>query len=551
MQSIIKKRVFWGIFLAILVFGVFLYVYSTRNKKASPEFVTARKGTVIQEVTVTGQVKPTESVDLGFEKSGKVFRTFAKVGDKVLLGQLLASLESGELLALLSQAQANLAAEDARLAELQKGARAEDIQISQTKVASAQRSLADAQSNLTAVQNKADADLESTENAALTAALKAVNIGKTALLTLTDIQYTYFQGTDLDGIAVAEAKAISVEKLLGARDAGRWTTSFLSILKGGAFGAVENAIVHTPSSVEAVIFEAIEGLSRVKQALETVPVSTRLTTLDKTNLAAEKNNISSEIITVSGKEQAIAMQKASNASSITSAQASLDSAQNARFSAEDELRLKLAGTSPEQILVQAARVKSAQAQVQNYQAQLAKTVIVSPIAGVVTRQDAKAGAIVSPNVTLVSVNSENTLEIEANVAEADIAKVKIDDLSAVTLDAYSSNDVFAAKVVRIDPAATIIEGVATYKIILDFITTVAGLKSGMTANLDIVTSKKEDVVFISQRALLNVDGKQTVRVLSGKIIKAVEVQSGLRGSDGNTEIIRGINEGDKVIIGEK
>ena len=90
---------------------------------------------------------------------------------------------------------------------------------------------------------------------------------------------------------------------------------------------------------------------------------------------------------------------------------------------------------------------------------------------------------------------------------------------------------------------------ATYKTTFQFVKENTGIKSGMTANIDILTANKENVIVIPQQAVITRDGEKFVKILADDgTIKEVEVETGLRGSDGNMEIISGINEGDKVVI---
>ena len=68
------------------------YFYFGREKKTALEFTAARRSDIVQEVSVTGQVKPARSVELAFEKAGKVSAVFADVGDTVAAGQVIVAL---------------------------------------------------------------------------------------------------------------------------------------------------------------------------------------------------------------------------------------------------------------------------------------------------------------------------------------------------------------------------------------------------------------------------------------------------------------------------
>lgn len=549
-MATLLKRPKFIIFGAAIMFVAFLvYTYISRPKEAPYEFAVVKKGAVLQEVSVTGKVKPAQNIELSFEKSGKVARVEVEVGDSIKSGQVLVVLDNSELSAQLLQAEANLEAEEARLRELKAGTRPEEIQIAETNVQSAETALKNAETNLTNVQQKAEADLKSAYDAALTALQKAVNTAKNSLLTLSDVQYAHFINNNQASISLADAKAVAVFSLLGAESAGWWTSESLSKLTGGAFGQVQNAVNNQSyDNIDNALSKTLDSLQKAKLALDAVPLSADLTSTEKTNINTEKLNINAEITTVSAKKEAVAVQKATNASNITSAQTSLDSAQNALDEAKNNLALKKAGAAPEQILAQEAKAKAVQANIENIQAQLAKTILISPIEGVVSKQEAKVGQIVSLNTVIVSVISEAKFEVEANIPEADIAKVKVGNTAQITLDAYGTDIVFETKAVAINPAETVIEGVPTYKTTFQFMKEDEKIKSGMTANLEILTDKKENVLIIPQRAVISRDSGKFAKVADEKgNIKELKIETGLTGSDGNIEVLSGLSEGEKVI----
>ncbi len=140
--------------------------------------------------------------------------------------------------------------------------------------------------------------------------------------------------------------------------------------------------------------------------------------------------------------------------------------------------------------------------------------------------------------------------ISAAVPEVDVAKITIGDKAEVTLDAYGDTTVFPAAVSSIDPAETVIEGVPTYKVTLYFNDRDERVRSGMTANLDILTERREGVFRIPSRAVTTKDGKKIVRVPDISGLREVVVETGLRGSDGSIEIVSGLSEGDEVVTFE-
>ena len=101
--------------------------------------------------------------------------------------------------------------------------------------------------------------------------------------------------------------------------------------------------------------------------------------------------------------------------------------------------------------------------------------------------------------------------------------------------------------IKIEPAETIIQGVVYYKVTVGFDEPDERMKSGMTANVDIITETKENVLAVPQGAVLAKDGQKMVRILEGKDIKEVKVETGIRGSRGEIEILSGLKKGDRVI----
>src|SRR3990167_1283665 len=229
------------IFIILAVVGGSCFFYFIKKNPPVYDFAIVKRGDIVQDVSVTGRVKPAQKVDLAFEKSGKISRVYAAIGSLIKTGQLLAILENNDLYAQLAQAEANLEAEKARLAELKNGARPEEIKIAETKVSNSEKNLEDAESNLAEVKNKAVVDLKDDYSGALTSAQTAVNIGKNSLQVLTDVQYNHFNGTAGDDTNVADKKTTAVYLLLGKKDGGKWGQNQISVLTGGAFGSVQYA----------------------------------------------------------------------------------------------------------------------------------------------------------------------------------------------------------------------------------------------------------------------------------------------------------------------
>ena len=196
--------------------------------------------------------------------------------------------------------------------------------------------------------------------------------------------------------------------------------------------------------------------------------------------------------------------------------------------------------------VQVARVDSARASLANARAKLYKTYIISPITGIVSRQDAKVGQVASAAVDVVVVISRD-LEIEAYIPEILISGVSINNPATITLDAYGDKEIFEGKLVYMDPAETIRDGVSTYKVRVAFNSPDARVRPGMTANISIETLRKAGTILIPERAVIREDGKTYIFILENNAEVKTVVEVGERDSQGNVELVSKLASNAKVI----
>jgi len=218
--------------------------------------------------------------------------------------------------------------------------------------------------------------------------------------------------------------------------------------------------------------------------------------------------------------------------------------------ARSQLALVSAPTTPEGIREQEARAEQADAGIASLRAQMAKTTLRAPFAGIVTKQDTKLGEIIAANVPLISVISASALEIQANIPEADIALVKKNQPVRILIDAFVGEE-FSGTVVAIDPAETLVEGAVAYQVTIVFAKPDERLKSGLTATLAIEVMKKPDVLVLPLSAITEMGHdafvQRPARDQKGAPEK-IPVILGVRGSDGLVEVVSGLSEGDTVLV---
>ena len=143
--------------------------------------------------------------------------------------------------------------------------------------------------------------------------------------------------------------------------------------------------------------------------------------------------------------------------------------------------------------------------------------------------------------------SAGAFQIESYVPEVNISLIRTGNQAAVTLDAYGADTLFDARVVSIDPASTVRDGVSTYRIVLEFSKADSRVKSGMTANVSITTETKPSVLSVPQGLVIRRDGSMFVRVVVDKEIQEHAVTLGAVSSVGEVEILSGLRAGDIVV----
>lgn len=508
-KRILKRRLI-VIPAALIVGGVLVYAVM-RGRQPQAETITVQRGTITQEVNITGKTKPAEDVDLAFEKGGKIAKVETKVGNRVTIGQILAALDVSELTADLGEAEANADTQRAKLNELKRGTRPEKIRIDETKAENARTAVEDAKKNLSdklqdsytksddAVRNRVDQFFSNPRS--------------------TNPQVSFTMDDQPLKLSL-ERERLTMETALNS-----WKTALDSLTASSDLAAYTVNFKKNLDQVRSL-------LDKAALALNTLKPNTAITqtTIDsyRSDVSTARTNVNTAINNLSAAEE------------------KLRSAQSSLALAENELSLSRAGTSAEEVAAQVAQAKQAEAKVASVQAQLAKSLLYAPISGTVTRQDAKVGEIAAANAILVSIISASNLEIEANVPEVDIGKAAVGNAVKITLDAFPG-EAFSGRVSYVDPAETIVDGVVNFKVTILFDRADSRFKSGLTANLDIETLRKSDTLILPQFAIIENDQGTFVKKVEGGETMQIPVKIGIRDQVGGVEILEGLTAGDQVL----
>ncbi|MEK7212554.1 MAG: efflux RND transporter periplasmic adaptor subunit [Patescibacteria group bacterium] len=507
-----RQRPVISIILVIIVIAVGNYFLRGRSGE-EPTLARVERGRIIQEVSVTGKTTPMDNIELAFEKTGRISGVRVEVGDQIDARVILMFQDSSELNAQLQQARATIASQRAKLDELVRGARIEDIEIKKAELAKATQDL-----------NNEYAGVYDVIQDAYTKADDAVR------KQINDIFINDETSSPrLTFMVVDDQKKINAEsgRYLASTDLKNWQNQIFSLSSQAPETELSQILVSAQTHLE-YIRSFLNMVNAVVVGAVSLPEATLSSYL--TSLGTARTNVNTTLTNVNQQQQAIASQAL------------------VVLRIQNELNLKLAGTAPEELNAQRAQVEQAEAAELTLRAQLAKTILTSPIAGTITKVEAKVGEIVAANSPIVTVISKSNLQVEANIPEADIAKIEVGNQANITLDAYGEDVIFRGKVSSIEPAETMVEGVATYKIKIQFDESDPRVKSGMTANVDIIADARDNVLFLPQRSVFTRNGSKLVMLyISAGKSEEREIKTGLRGSDGNIEIISGLNQGDMIL----
>lgn len=214
-----------------------------------------------------------------------------------------------------------------------------------------------------------------------------------------------------------------------------------------------------------------------------------------------------------------------------------------------------------QLALQEAQVKQAAAALNSAEIDLRYTRIISPVDGIVVSKEVEVGQTVAASFqtpTLFNVAEDLTkMQIEASIVEADIAKVKDGQKTEFSVDSFP-DETFYGVVTQVRNEAVTVSNVVTYEVIIEIDNRDLKLKPGMTANVEIITSEKNDVLLVPNKALrfyVTDESGETKRykdkgiwIMEKGQPKRVAVRTGVSDEDDTEVRSEELKEGDEVIL---
>ena len=548
---------------------------------------TVKRGDLIESVSASGSVtaQTGAQVKIGSQITGRIKRLYADVGSKVKAGETIAELDLPDIEAQLRQAEATLAGARSRLAQQESGVGMQRTQtsgaVAQARAdlnsAKAQMQSALASASLQSAQTPNDIKRADSTVATAQAALATANSNYRQVRASADLQIANAQEQVKQAQATAKNTAINLKR----------NQSLL------VQGFVAASVVDSAQAADAV------AQSQVQSATQNVNLVREKVAAD---LQAAKDQAAQAKESVNGASAGLDSARAGTYQ-VTAKHADVENAHARVRQMEAALRTAQGNTTQDVLKmqdVQQARdsVRQAQATVDYNRAQLAKTVIQSPISGTVLQLASQQGETLAAGLsapTLIIVADLNRLQVDAFVDETDIGKIRVGQQADVTVDAFSKR-AFKGHVAKVASGSTIQQGVITYDvtIALDGVRrqdAAPGGKSGgkpsggpgprrgpgagpaldaagagggrpqgnpmqmlkpdMTASVTIQTGVRKDVLLVPSESVKVGKRGTTVTLLAQQDGKDAPLPTKVKtgGSDGTfTEIREGVKEGDKVVL---
>jgi HlyD family secretion protein len=557
----------------------------------APTYLPAFRTTLTSAVSSTGSVASTQQVSLNFDigqGTGKIQQFFVRLGDRVTAGQPMAKLDDTDLAKTLTSAKSNLASAQSRLAAVTSPTTA-DVAAAQQAVAAAQNQVLTAQNNLQKLRNPTPADVASAQQAVTSAQqglLTAQNNVTTAQNAITTAQGTIVTAqNDLTTAQIAASSAYSALQTAYSQVVSSLCTQYVpGVPSPGSIAPVVTLPVYAfPSSNPTTSGTTPQNLPVPPYANQintpncstsvgaynsaanshntaVATLNSRTTALQKAQNDANNGNLQNNVTQArAGVDTAQANIQAAQTkysalmnplqSDIDAAQASLNSAQASLTSAQAR-QDALFKPTPDQVLPLQAQVDQAQAQVSTAEKNFQNATIIAPFDGQISQVTGDIGTLVTANTTVFILLNQTRLRIDASVDQADVSGLRAGQVANVTFDALPGRT-FQATIVAIGLTPQIQQGVVSYTVQLSLDTTTLQPPlpaPGMTALINVVTQRLDNVLAVPTRAIRRAAGRASVTVR--KADGTDEVRQVVTGATSGqlTQITSGLTEGEQVLI---
>jgi len=212
-------------------------------------------------------------------------------------------------------------------------------------------------------------------------------------------------------------------------------------------------------------------------------------------------------------------------------------------------------------------VTTAEGSLQTVQTQIADTVIRAPFSGVITKKFADPGAFVAPTTSGSAVSSATSSsilslasnnQIMANVAESNIAQIKLGQPVEIKVDAYPDKT-FVGRAIQLATQSTTVQNVTSFEVKSSVADPAKLLRVGMSVDVEFKVGTLSNVLVIPTVAIVRQEGASGVLVMAGekgdsqgdrstnRRSEFRPITTGVSVSD-KTVVLSGLKAGDRVML---
>jgi multidrug efflux pump subunit AcrA (membrane-fusion protein) len=491
MRNLLRRRVLAALVLVTAILGATI-VYAQASK-VTTTYRTAlvTYGTITQSIGMAGNLTPVNEADLNFASAGTVQNLYVQVGQTVAAGTPLATLDTSLLSAQLQQAQATIDSANAKLAQDRAGPTTQSLTSAENSVGSAQVSMTNAQTSL--------ADTQAINAQSVAAAQLPVTAAQSKL---TSDQATLKTTIDADNAQLATDQAAMTAACVGSPPA-------------------------PPSSTCTTDTNAVAA-DQAKLTTDNQPI-----VADQAALASAQSTLTAATTKAQQSNDQAAAQLASMQQQYSAARASLYALQTS--------------TSPQTVEMDDAQIQIDQVNVNSLQNQVNGATLTSPIPGIVSQVNIKAGQSVTSGGTTsaIVIFSPGSYDVTGTVSDSQVNLVAVGQGAQVT--PAGSTQALLGKITSIAPAATVSSGVATFAVTAQLTDTSNAIRPGISASVSIVINQVVHVLTVPTSAVHTTAAGTTVTVLVNGLPKSVAVQTGASDPT-RIEIVSGLKLNEVVVI---
>ncbi|MDA3815638.1 MAG: HlyD family efflux transporter periplasmic adaptor subunit [Patescibacteria group bacterium] len=498
-----KKRNIIIVVVVILLIALFFFF---KNGDDDLDYVVVERENITREIFETGTVKKGEVLSASFSESGKINSVLVEEGSVIKKGDVLASLDIEQLEIMKNEAEAVLDSAEAGLGSVLKGATDENIEVAEAGVSSVETALSSAKENL---ENTISNNEETLKTAyigvpyLLSTIHKDVKEVKEGVDDVVDRNFTefYFSETysvrdSRTAIRKSETEIEKYKEMITEEEI--------------SFSEKDEGLLAVEDELKAVLKELdnILNISENDSFYEE-----RISSDDIDDLRSFQATVNSDLSSIISLRQSISSTKTEINSLLALTKAEVSSLEKSLTEAEKALDQVKSGASTEDVIIKEAVIRQAEASISRLEKRIQESVLTSPVDGIVSVVHLKEEETAVIGTPVFSIIPEEEFQIEVFIYEGDVPEVSIGNKVDISLVAFPDIE-FQGEVISINFIGEVIDGVVYYKTIVSPNDYPEKTMVNMTADVTILTAKKEGVLSIPERVTFVEDVKRYFEVIN-------------------------------------